>query len=347
MLTNIVQDAIRKSLGDNPKEWEYDRSKSIGGSEIGQCARKIWADKNKFPKDRGFVESRGALTRGNIIEEKVFVPALRERFGKRVLKAGRSQQTFILGKLSATPDSIIYPLKKQELGFDHGDCVIIECKSRDPRARQGELPEHYRLQAQVQMGLVRKITDYKPTHAIVAIINASFLDEVEEHVVKYDETIFLDAITRAGQIMSATTFDEMRPEGYIAGGKECEYCPWAIRCGAQRKAVPDGQMTSNVDPQFGAELDHLASRVKMAQKAVEEAETFARGEMETLKSRMREKDIRAFVGNHYKVNWTPVKGRTTTNMDALEAECSKHGIVLQQFQKEGTPGDRVTVTPLN
>ena len=310
------------------------------------CARRVWAEKNSIPHDDGYVTTRGAMERGNIIESKVFVPALRKRFGKRALYAGRSQKTFKEGMLSTTPDALIYPLKPNELGFYHGNCVLYECKSRDPRAKEGSLQENYRGQVIVQMGLVRRLTLYRPTHTVICIINASFVDEVEEHVVEFNQEEFDNAVTRAGQIMGATAMNELKPEGYIAGGKECEYCPWERRCGVMRRDLPGKNFTSEIDPQLKAELDHLASVVKMRQGERDAAETLVRDATVTLKDRLREKGRRSFTGDHYKVSWTDVKGRTSIDMNALRESCLKAGINIDLYEQEGTPGDRLTVTAI-
>ena len=332
-------------LNDNQKIWEHDRTKSVGSSEIGMCARRVFCEKKNIPYDDGYVQTRGAMERGNIIEQKVFVPAMRRRFGRRVKFAGRSQQTLQLGMLSSTPDALVYPLKPDELGFDHGDCVMYECKSRDPRAKEGQLAENYRAQVIVQMGLVRQLTPYQPTHAVICIINASFIDEVEEHVVAYSADEFHAAQVRAGEIMGAMIMQEIKPEGYIAGGKECEYCPWAIQCGQQRREVPE-KNDEQLDPQLLAELDHLASMIRTRQIERDVAEAAVREATETMKQRLREKNRRHFVGQRYKANWTSVKGRTSLNTADLEADLQRFGVSLLDYQIEGTPGDRLTITAI-
>ena len=336
-------------LANNQKEWRYDRTQSVGSSEIGMCARRVFCEKKNIPYDSGYVQTRGAMKRGDIIEQKVFVPAMRKRFGRRVKFAGQSQQTLQLGTLSSTPDALVYPLKPNELGFDHGDCVMYECKSRDPRAKENVLQENYRQQVIVQMGLVRQLTPYQPTHAVICIINASFIDEVEEHVVAYSIEEFHAAQARASIIMGASAMHELRPEGYIAGGKECEYCPWAERCGIMRKEVPNrpgAMLLAVADPQLVAELDHLASIVKQRQTERDGAETAVRDATEMLKERLREKGLNSFRGERFKANWTSVKGRTSLDTEALAAELAQHEIDLHQFEREGTPGDRLTITAI-
>jgi len=63
-------------------------------------------------------------------------------------------------------------------------------------------------QAQVQLGMVRAKTKYKPEYAVIAYTNASFFDDVVEFVVRYDSEIFIDAQKRAARIMTAHRAEE-------------------------------------------------------------------------------------------------------------------------------------------
>ncbi len=63
-----------------PKVWAHDRTKTIGSSEIGQCARRIKYIKSGQPPDAGYVPRWGAAERGNLFEQHLWEPALRNRY---------------------------------------------------------------------------------------------------------------------------------------------------------------------------------------------------------------------------------------------------------------------------
>ena len=88
------------------------REDTVGASEIGQCARKVFFAKNAGDRvygvasDEDWVDTRGAALRGGLIEDHFWVPALRARFGDKLQFAGDEQKTFISEFLSATPDGL-------------------------------------------------------------------------------------------------------------------------------------------------------------------------------------------------------------------------------------------------
>jgi hypothetical protein len=95
------------------------------------------------PRNQSHVEDWGATRRGLAFEDHFWVPALRERFGRRLKFAGRAQRTFTLGWLSATPDGLITGLSRDTLAHlgvpDLGPSksLVVECKTstRAPRSR--------------------------------------------------------------------------------------------------------------------------------------------------------------------------------------------------------------------
>lgn len=244
------------------------RENSVGASEIGQCARKVFFAKNAgdhvygVASDEDWVDTWGAALRGRLIEDHFWVPALRARFGDKLKFAGGEQTTFISEFLSATPDGLLIeqpadaltPLGVSDIGGDHS--LVVESKTIDPRTRlDGPKPEHV-FQAQVQLGLIRQLTPYRPKFALVSYINASFLDDVVEFVVPFDPAIFDVADRRAAQIMVARSADELKPEGWIAGGRECEFCPYTGACGSfvmqcQRRRLLNRSI-NNLSPKFAS-----------------------------------------------------------------------------------------------
>jgi hypothetical protein len=240
-----------------------DRHQTVGASEVGQCARRTyWLKMEGDPvygvaRNPDYVESWGAARRGATFEDHFWVPAMRAHFGDRLLYAGEQQQTFVSEFLSATPDGLLIDLPRDVLtpvgvpDIETGE-LVVECKTADPRSRlAAPKPEHI-FQAQVQIGLLRECTKHRPLYALISYADASFWDNVIEFVVPFDPAVFATAKRRAREIMLARSGAELKPEGAIAGGSECKYCPYTRACG--RRPADD----KAIDPQFVAEVGDLA-----------------------------------------------------------------------------------------
>src|SRR6185436_8251163 len=138
----IVKQALNIWVGSQLKKWGYDRSNTVGASEIGGCARKAFFEKNRNTKfgskpDADYRDGWGARMRGHLIEDYLWVPALRKRFGKNLLFAGKQQQTLFKGYISATPDGLVINqprdiLKEFKLNgksvadIGPGKCFVVE-----------------------------------------------------------------------------------------------------------------------------------------------------------------------------------------------------------------------------
>jgi hypothetical protein len=336
----IVADAVQAYVRDNERQWSSDRTQTLGASEVGQCIRKVFMTKfegepgmNVPPRDNDYVETWGARWRGNLIEGHLLVPALRKRYGSKALLLGPAQQTFVDGYCSATPDCLL----------DLEPPVVVEFKSIDPRVALVEpKPEHV-YQAQMQMGILRARTQYQPSTAIISYTDASFLNETKEFEVAFDERMYEAGKTRAARVMTAESIDELEPEGYLAGGKECDYCPFTRACGVQRRQLPDEQDVA-ADPQFVAELSDLARKLKYAEAAIDVSEKQKRELQYEIKERLRAKSMRRIVGDGVAISWTAVKGRESWDMPALKEAAFGAGIDIEQFVRVGEGGDRLTVT---
>src|SRR3954470_741978 len=105
----MLKEAIDQYAASLNTWFHHDRSKSVGASEIGQCARKTFWVKHEgtVPRDADWFDRYGARVRGSIMEEAFWQPALKAKFGDRVLVSGKDQKTLQLGYLSATPDALI------------------------------------------------------------------------------------------------------------------------------------------------------------------------------------------------------------------------------------------------
>jgi hypothetical protein len=315
------------------------RENTVGASEVGQCARKTYFTKNAGDRvygaapDEDYDETFGAALRGQLIENHFWLPALRAHFGDKLLYAGDQQRTLISGFLSATPDGLLV--------IDPP--IVLECKSIDPRVRlDGPKPEHA-YQAIVQIGLFRELTPHQPDRAIISYINASFLDDVVEFVVHFDPAIFEQAKRRAAQIATAQSPDELKPEGWIAGGRECEYCAFNVACGRVRHAVPSRPIADPPDPQFVAEIVDLAREAKGRRALLKRATADLREIEHNIKERLRAKNVRHVKDGDVSVIWSAVRGRPSYDMPAIREAAAKAGVDLAEFERTGEPSDRLTV----
>jgi CRISPR/Cas system-associated exonuclease Cas4 (RecB family) len=344
----MLTDILNEFVGGKNKVWAHDRMLTVGASEIGACARRTYYFKNAALKDKDYVARWGATQRGDLIEQHLVVPALRKRFGDKLLWAGEEQQTFQKGHLSATPDGLLTGIKPnalRHLGVKDrllGTCLLVEIKSIDPRARLAEERHHHKLQAIAQLGLVRLLTEYKPNYVLLIYIDASFHDEIKEFVVQFDQTIFDNLQKRATKILTAKAASELPAEGWIAGGGECETCPFKDPCGIERHALPSEKFKSKpVSPQRVAEMTDLCRQAKELAEVRDKYDADYRTQQEAIKERLREWDIRKVPGV---VTLSAVKGRVGYNTDELKAAAEAAGIDTEKFMRIGEPTTRLTIS---
>jgi hypothetical protein len=236
---------------------------------------------------------------------------------------------------SATPDCLL----------DTEPPIVVEFKSIDPRVNLVEpKPEHV-YQAQMQLGILRAVTDWQPEQAVISYTDASFLSETKEFTVDFDPLMYDAGKKRAARMMTAEHIHELEPEGWIAGGKECEYCPFTRACGVSRKSIPaEGTVPDNIDPQFVAEISDHARQLKYTEEAIAVAEKAKRELQYVIKERLREKGVRRIVGDGVAVSWVPTKARETVDTEALRDAAAAAGLDIKQYVRVGDAGDRLTVT---
>jgi hypothetical protein len=349
MQTTFETGVVAKALADYARSISdpaKDRAFTLGASDIGQCSRKVFFAKHDGEWNTGYVENWGATLRGQMIEQVFWAPALRARFGADLKFIGDKQRQFKRGFISATPDALLTNAPRNilsSLGVPDigGDCLLLECKSIDPRVKlDAPKPEH-RYQAIVQLGVVRETTDYEPCFGVLAYIDASFWDNVTEFAIGFDPEVYAGAKVRATKVLTANTASELPPEGWIAGGKECEHCRFSKACGIERHAVPSEGNCA--DPQFAAEMRELAITYKKRQAEVAVAETRLRASQHEIKERLRAKQLRRVTGDDFSVIWAPVKGRQGYDVKALSVPAAAAGVGVQEFETGTTLGDRLDV----
>lgn len=349
----MIKSALNSYATSLNKIWEHDRSQTVGASEIGQCMRKTYWVKNEgdpmygAPRDPDYIDGWGARMRGTIYENEFWAPAMQATYGSHLLFAGKEQKTLINRFLSATPDGLLVDLPSDALaglGVPDigGNCITVEAKTADPRTNLSNPKPENVFQTQVQMGLIRQLTPYQPNYSLLSYTDASFWNEVLEFPIAFDPAIYRVAEARAATIMTATNAADLKPEGWIAGGAECEYCPFTKACGVTRRSVPTQDMIP--DAQFVAEIADMASAAKHLEDAIEVQEAKLREAQQAIKDRLREKSIRKIPGV---ISWSAVKGRQSYDNKAIKEAAIAAGVDISQFETTGEPTDRLQITLKN
>lgn len=335
--------------------WADDRAMTVGASDVGQCARKVYFSKNETdpvhgaPRDSTYVDKWGATARGSVYENNWWEPALRawaQKIGVRLLYAGADQKTFSHGFLSATPDGLLVDLPPNALEqhgiLDCGSEVVVECKTIDPRVGITQAKPEHTFQVQVQMGLIRELTNHRPDFAVITYADTSFWDDVREFVIAFNPKIFEAARRRSIDIMTATNAFDLRPEGKIAGGRECDYCPFVGACrGTQIAAIPDGEL--GADPEVVETVSRMAFEARELRQKAEDTEAKAKTIQENIKALLSANRIRKVVGDGISVNWAPMKGRPSYDMVGIREAATAAGVDLSKFETAGLPTDRLDI----
>lgn len=341
-----VKDMADRHVAANQKHWSHDRLTTVGASEIFLCARRTAYAKAETPPDADYEDRYGARVRGDLIENHFWEPAIRGQKpeGVDLLFAGREQKTLVDGYLSATSDGLLVGVAPDSLAHlgipDLGsDALVVECKSIDPRVSLKEAKAEHSGQTQVQMGLIRACTPYRPEVALISYADASFLDTITEFAVRFDPAIYSAAKDRARRILLAENPTELPPEGKIAGGEECKRCAFHHRCqGALVASVPREVVT--IGDNAMAHLKALVEQHEAADAQAEDAGKRREDIREQVRVLLRDLGTRKVEGKGFSISWFPVKGRKSFDRKAAE----RAGIDLTPFDREGDPSERLTIT---
>ena len=359
------KDIFQSWVDGTNKKWGHDRNKTLGGSEAFGCLRKAYYKRNGYEPDPDYEESWGALRRGDIIENHIVVPAMYYAMQElklfEFLMGGENQITLFDGDpddfddngrpegvLSVTPDGLIRGVARNALAkygiADLGtDCFMLEVKSIDPRVDLSEEKAIHHGQTQIQMGLMRKATAFKPNYAVLLYINASFLDDIEVFIVKYDEKKFKVAQDRAELVFKTTDPSKLHREGVIDG--TCQYCPYQGSClDTTVKAMP-GKTTdkkASQNPELLAALNEneLLFRRRAATKAEKKAKAELARLNEEIKEVLRRYGSNKAAGNSWSVSYSMAQGRQTLDKDSL----IDAGVNIDDHMKLGNPYEILKVT---
>jgi CRISPR/Cas system-associated exonuclease Cas4 (RecB family) len=264
------------------KTWEHDRSKTVGASEIGACARQTWFRKQGVAEERE--QPWGFMERGNHVEAWVYA-----RLTAAKIRLKWKQKTLSQGHLSATLDGM------------RGE-VVVDIKSFDPR--KSEIVEHKHLmQVQAQIALTGA------TSGLLLYVNASDYSDMREVPVPRDPAAFTTLQARAEAIINGPM---PAAEGRITGGNECTQCPFQTAClGAP--IMDTGKQLSEADT---AAVAGLVKTARFQKNVLIKA-----GEMELAKTKeairdiLRAADVRRAPG----LARVSRSARSTLDTEALEA----------------------------
>lgn len=329
----MIAEALHEYAKSLERQWEHDRANTIGASEIGKCARQVYYQKNLgdpvygVPTDPGYQDDWGYKLRGQMMEEHFWVPAMKAMYGDSILFAGANQKTLVDGFLSSTADGL--------LRLNPLECEVQVAKSIDPRVQTLPKPEHV-YQVKVQIGMFWAQTKWSPKQGRLSYIDASCWSVVKEFVIERDPALYETAKERAKQIMTARSPLELKPEGWIAGGRECEQCPFTKACGRERQPK-ERDAGKKLDPAFVRQIETKAWLHRAVKKQEEDAANMKRKIEEEIKEMLRREHVSKIPGI---VSWTAQNGRKKLDLDAIEND----GINLAPYWIEGTPGDRFAIT---
>lgn len=359
------KDLFDEFAASSEKTWAHDRSETVGASEAFDCLRKVWFRKVGVTKfavtpdadDPENPDSWGAMRRGDLLEQSYVVPAVRHYLknlpGIKFLFAGADQKTLFSGRNSATPDGLITGLESDALAnYDipdiEADCIVIEIKSIDPRVNVEHAKDIHLGQVQVQMGLIREETPFKPVYAVILYVNASFLDQVTPHVVRFDPEALAAAKLRAKMIYDATSAQEVLPEGRFMS-RACAFCEFTEACMAAtiasipgerspKEKVPD-EVIEEIEPAALA-LKNLAAQKKAVEKAYEEAKTRAKD----LLRRLGYRKLAARKGSNmpWSLSWYRHPGQKRLDREAVMEALGTES--LDDFMIDGIGYDTIKIS---
>jgi hypothetical protein len=154
--------------------------------------------------------------------------------------------------------------------------------------------------------------------------------------VGFDPIVYANPKARAATIMTATAFVEIAPEGWIAGGRECERCPFTKLCGRGCTAVP-ARDNGETKTQFAVEIADLARQAKQHEADRDCAEVKLSTAQNTIRDRLREHGVRHIESENVSALWSTVKGRQSWDHAAIREATAAAGVDIEKFTPWATP----------
>ena len=310
----------------------------------------IFQDQPMYPVDDDAPEGWGAARRGDLVEAHFVVPTIRDHLPKgKLLWGGTDQKTLHHGYNSATPDGLIVGVDRDSL-IDYGvtdilgNCFVLEIKSIDPRVNLEEAKAIHIGQAKTQLGIIREKTPYKPMNAIILYVDASFLDKISVFVVKFEETVWEAAQTRANIVFTTDDPALVPPEGKITN--ECQYCPFQRSCAIVTcGSIPeDNAAEAAKNETVLMEFDDHVAIWKQSKAEFDAAEEAYKGVRQQIKDALIDAGTRKLGGKKAKrpwsVSWTAQEGASRLDQGLLRNALGD----LEPFKTSGDPFDVLRVT---
>ena len=359
------EDLFDEHIASNQKTWKQDRRLTVGASECFGCIRKTFFTKRGddlgYAKDSDWFENWGAMERGNIIENSYIVPAFEEglkRRGLKLIMAGDGQDTIIDGIHSATLDGLALPedggflptdfleyygISAEE--FVDQDSIVVEMKSFDPRLTLTHEKPVHRGQTQMQMGLIRDTTEYKPNYAALIYVNASWLDDIRVFIIPFDESAYRIGRERNDKVFGLDEPGLFAPEGKL--DDMCQYCQFQTVCNeVTAKRVPNAKKAltkAEIADQNKELLDELRPIVLKRDDVKNQIKELTT-ELEVYNEEIRQDLIKhgtsRAVADDFKATYTYQQGRKTISKDKL----IEAGLDPEDFMVEGNGFEKLTVT---
>jgi CRISPR/Cas system-associated exonuclease Cas4 (RecB family) len=319
---------------------ELNRSEFLTSSEVAQCLRKSFYEKNSTV--RAF-DNNGYAERGHAIEAWL-VDKLRNlpRSTVNLLYMGEDQRSFYnadLG-LAGTPDGLLqFP--------NGGEYVLVEIKSIDPRTNKNALPKRKHLyQVQQNMMLVANCLDIVIEKAVLLYIDASDVFDQKEFILDYDEDMVNEVHDRAATLWAAHDAEDLPAEGLVTG--DCDNCKFTGQCSgliSRMKALE----TAGASPFSGPPADLLdEGEAKLVQKWLDlyYADKETTPKLEAMADQV--KAIAIAKGGTLSVDGkmvrvTTMAGRTGADKDAITDLAEKAKVDVASLYKTGKPFLTMTV----
>lgn len=348
-LTKAARDyATKTKVG-----FSHDRSKTVGASEIGRCARMVGYEKRGTPADDDYSDMNGFAQRGNIMEDAWTVPVLQHavsELGGELLYAGQHGQITFKGKgvpLSVTPDGLATKLPRKAMaGYGIPDLgksreAVFELKSIDYRYDRGKLPKKPHIpQTVAQLGMIRAATKHRPEWGAVLYVDASDYFDIKVFPVKWDERDFRSLVRRASTILAATDPETLPPEGKVTG--DCKDCKFHRRCLGYARWRPE-----TTTAKFTAVQKKKLTETALKIKQNEEEEATARKKKAENEAILYE--LLAKTKTHFaavpgiQIRWKEAKGSMRYDTKAMAEALRKKKVDPEQFRVPTKPSTRLEI----
>ena len=347
ILNNISKNSDNKTWGG------HDRKKTVGASAVGGCLRSIVYDKHNAPTDKDFVQDLGAAERGNMVEDWA-VPSmqhsLKDSQVELIWATDDGQETLvdINHYQSATPDGLfisrdVFEVEEEDGSKRFTKCLYNELKSIDPRAFDNlrEPKFQHRMQVQQGMDLVRRTTDYFPTHAVITYINASFVNQIKSWVIPFDEMVATGLRVRSSSVFTKFSLDNLpEPEGKLEGGKECTYCPYKNAClDTEVSSIPSAEGSNFSEAITNRLQEKVIARHNLNNEAKAKTREVKQLEQD-IKEILKEADSKKISADWGSVSMYSQKAPMRYDRDKFD----KAGLDHRDFQTQGDYSPRLSIT---